>query len=175
MEVKAEKYNIMSQNNSGWSKENDSDLDWVLLQLVNTGQKLDFRLVCVFARLTHARLSVLAFKRPPQFDWQCVQDRVFIWGGAAGAATSVKGRRGPALWVGCLEELAHEAEAGLADVGAASEHVEDGVDGAAEVSEGCDVRTGCFGSFNDWSTALQETNHLEEEDGDKGKRKGHSN
>lgn len=57
--------------------------------------------------------------------------------------TTAEGRYAPALRVGGLKELAHEAEAGLADVGAASKHVENGVDSAAEVSKGYDIWTRC--------------------------------
>lgn len=70
--------------------------------------------------------------------------------------------RGPALRVGRLEEPSHEAEARLADVGAASENVEDGVDGAAEVGESRDVGTGDHGGFSDRRIVLQATDHLEE-------------
>lgn len=54
----------------------------------------------------------------------------------------------------------------MADVGAAGEHVEDGVDSAAEVSEGCDVWTGRLGSRDHRFAALQQTDHLEGGDGE---------
>lgn len=72
--------------------------------------------------------------------------------------------------VGGVEELAHEAEAGLADVGAAGEHVEDGVDGAAEVSEGCDVGAPSEGGGDHRRAALQQAGHLE--DGEGGQEEG---
>lgn len=89
-----------------------------------------------------------------------MQDRALIRRRAAATAAG-EGRRGPALRVGGLEELAHEADAGLADVGAASKHVEDGVDGAAEVSEGRDVWTGYLGGRDHRFAVLQHTDHLE--------------
>lgn len=92
-----------------------------------------------------------------------MQDRALIRRRAAATAAG-EGRRGPALGVGGLEELAHEADAGLTDVGAAGEHVEDGVDGAAEVSEGRDVWTGCLGGRDHRFAVLQQTDHLEGED-----------
>lgn len=98
------------------------------------------------ARHTAASPLALAFEWPPQFDRQRLQGGALVRRRAAAAAPA-EGRRGPALRVGGLEEPAHEAEAGLADVGAAGEHVEDGVDSAAEVSEGCDIWAGCAGSL----------------------------
>lgn len=103
-----------------------------------------------------AHLLVLAFERLPQLHRQSLEYG-FLLSGAAHART-----RGATLRVGALKEPAHEAEAGLADVGAAGEDVEDGVDGAAEVGESRDVGTGAFGGFQHHHLILQETDHLEE-------------
>lgn len=69
--------------------------------------------------------------------------------------------RGPALRVGALKEPGHEAEASLADVGAAGENIEDGVDGAAKVGKGCDNWTGGFGSPDHRRLLLEQTGYLE--------------
>ena len=67
---------------------------------------------------------------------------------------------GPVLRVGGLEELAHEAEAGLADVGAAGKHIANGIDRTAEESECRDIWTGCKGGCNSGFTVLQKAHHL---------------
>lgn len=103
-----------------------------------------------------AHLLVLACERLPQLYRQRLEDGLLL-SGAAHART-----RGPALRVGALEEPAHEAEASLADVGAAGKNIEDGVDGAAEVGESRDVGTGGFGGADHRRLVLQETSHLEE-------------
>lgn len=69
--------------------------------------------------------------------------------------------RGPALRVGALKELGHEAEASLADVGAARENIEDGVGGAAKVGKSCDIWTGDFGRTDHRSLVLEQTAYLE--------------
>lgn len=92
-------------------------------------------------------LRVPASERPPELDGQRLQDRVLVRRGSAAAAPG-EGGSGPALRVGGLKQLAHEAEAGLADVGASGEHVQDGVDGAAEVGEGGDIGTSCAGGLD---------------------------
>ncbi len=147
------------------SKENGLCLDHSLsITQLNTGQSLEFRLVDLFSRHIAAPLIVFAFERPPQFDRQSVQDRALIWWRVAAAATC-EDRRAPALRVGGLKKLAHEAEAGMADVGAAGEHIENGVDSTAEVSKGCDIWAGYLGSLDHWIIALKQTNHLEEGEG----------
>lgn len=84
-----------------------------------------------------------------------MQDGALIGGGATAAgAVATESGGGPALRVGVLEEPAHEAEAGLADVGTAGEHVEYGVDGAAEVGEGRDIGTARRSSLDQCVTAL---------------------
>lgn len=125
----------------------------MLIQRLHAGQSL--QLWFVLSRHA-AHLLVLAFQRLPHLHSQSLE-KVLVLRGAAHART-----RGPALRVGALEELAHEPEAGLADVGAAGKHVEDGVDGAAEVGKGRDVGTGSFGGFEHRRVVLQETGHLEE-------------
>lgn len=87
-----------------------------------------------------------------------MKDSVLL-GRAADAAAA--GSRGPAVRVCGLEELAHEAEASVADVGAAGKHVKDGVDAAAEESKGRDVGACCFGSLDHCGLALQIASHLE--------------
>lgn len=66
----------------------------------------------------------------------------------AAAAAAGEGGRAPALRVGGLKQFAHEAEAGLTDVGAASKHVEDWIDGTAEVGKGRDIWAGCLSSLH---------------------------
>lgn len=127
----------------------------MLLYLLYAGQSLEFGPVGLFARHAAAPpLLVLAFEWLPEFGRQRLQDRALIRR-RAGAAAAGEGGRRSALRVGGLEELAHEAEPGLADVGAASEHVEDGVDSAAEVGKGRDIGTGFLSGLNHGTTVLQ--------------------
>lgn len=142
-----------------------AELNEALVFLLHSGQRLEFGLVALFSRHAAAPVLALASERPPQFGGQRVQDGSLVRRGAAAAhaaaAAAAGGGRGAALRVGGLEQLAHEAEARLADVRAAGEHVEDGVDGAAEVSEGRDVGTRRAGSGEHRLAALQQTHHLE--------------
>lgn len=87
-----------------------------------------------------------------------MQDGVFLLGRAAEAAAA--GCRAPGIRVSAFKELSHEAKASLADVGAASEHVEDGVDSAAEVGKGNDVGTSHEGGTDHLLLVLQQACHL---------------
>lgn len=111
--------------------------------------------------MSHRAVLVLAFEGL-QLHRQSLKYGILL--GGAGRAAAPRAR-GAALRVRALEELAHEAEAGLADVGAAGENVEDGVDGAAEVGESRDIGAGGFGGVGHRIFALQETDHLEESGG----------